>query len=337
MSGLAGRVLSTLAELEALAPRWWELWRRCPTATPFQCPAWLVPWWRHFAPGDLLVMAVERSDTLVGLAPFYREDGPWGRRLLPLGISVSDYHDVLLAPDDERAAWEVVLDLAGRDLDWDLWEFEELMPGATAMSLPCPADWQEQTAAQSACPTLVLGPGGFADSVPKAKRRQLTLAHNRAARRGAVALRQADPASIGGALDHLFRLHGARWQRRGETGVLADDPVQGFHRAAAPGLHDAGLLRLHTLAIEGEVVAAYYGFQHRERAYFYQSGFDPGYEFESPGTLIVAHAMEQAVGEGAREFHFLRGQESYKYGWGAVDRWNRRRSFRRAGAQHVVA
>jgi CelD/BcsL family acetyltransferase involved in cellulose biosynthesis len=173
--------------------------------------------------------------------------------------------------------------------------------------------------------------------VPKAKRRQLTLARNRAARRGAVALRQADPASIGEALDHLFRLHGARWQRRGETGVLADDPVQGFHRAAAPGLHDAGLLRLHTLAIEGEVVAAYYGFQHRDRAYFYHSGFDPGYEFESPGTLIVAHAIEQAVGEGAREFHFLRGQESYKYGWGAVDRWNRRRSLRRARAQHAVA
>jgi hypothetical protein len=51
----------------------------------------------------------------------------------------------------------------------------------------------------------------------------------------------------------------------------------------------------------------------------------------------TAHAIEQALREGAREFHFLRGQEAYKYGWGAVDRWNQRRSFRRIGARHVAA
>ena len=27
-------------------------------------------------------------------------------------------------------------------------------------------------------------------------------------------------------------------------------------------------------------------------------------------------------------FRFLRGQEPYKYEWGAIDRWNRRREFR---------
>jgi hypothetical protein len=36
------------------------------------------------------------------------------------------------------------------------------------------------------------------------------------------------------------------------------------------------------------------------------------------------------VREGAREFHFLRGGETYKYGWGAQDRWNTSRTIRRA-------
>ena len=30
-----------------------ELWRRAPAATPFQAPAWLIPWWRHFGNGEL--------------------------------------------------------------------------------------------------------------------------------------------------------------------------------------------------------------------------------------------------------------------------------------------
>jgi hypothetical protein len=42
--------------------------------------------------------------------------------------------------------------------------------------------------------------------------------------------------------------------------------------------------------------------------------------------------MEEAIRDGAREFHFLRGGEGYKYGWGAVDRYNRRRTITRRQA-----
>jgi CelD/BcsL family acetyltransferase involved in cellulose biosynthesis len=41
--------------------------------------------------------------------------------------------------------------------------------------------------------------------------------------------------------------------------------------------------------------------------------------------VIVAHAIEQAVREGATTFDFLRGAEDYKYAWGAKDRVNQRR------------
>jgi len=337
VSGLTGRIVRDAAELEALVPGWWDLWRRCPAATPFQSPAWLVAWWRQFAPGDLVTMAVELGDALVGLAPFYREEGLSGRRLLPLGISVSDYHDLLLAPEHVESAWEVLVELARQEPGWDRWEFDELMLGATALALPCPSKWHQDLSGQSACPTLVFEPGELANSLPKTKRRKLNMARNRAARRNSVILRQADASGVDEALGHLFRLHGSRWKSRGEAGVLADDRVRDFHRAAAQDLAEAGLLRLYTLAFDGQVVAAYYGFHHRQRAYAYLSGFDPAYEFESPGVLVMAHAMDEALQAGAREFHLLRGQEPYKYGWGAGDRWNQRRSFRRGGAHHVAA
>jgi CelD/BcsL family acetyltransferase involved in cellulose biosynthesis len=46
--------------------------------------------------------------------------------------------------------------------------------------------------------------------------------------------------------------------------------------------------------------------------------------------LIVAHAIEQAIREGAGEMDFLRGREPYKYRWGAVDRSSYGRTLRPA-------
>ena len=88
------------ATLVALEPEWWQLWQRAASSTPFQSPAWLLPWWKAFAPGELCVLAGRQGDRLVALAAFYLEIGPWGRRLLPIGVSISDYHDILL--DCER-------------------------------------------------------------------------------------------------------------------------------------------------------------------------------------------------------------------------------------------
>ena len=84
----------------------------------------------------------------------------------------------------------------------------------------------------------------------------------------------------------------------------------------------------------GALAGVYYGMQHAGRAYAYLGGFDPAFEEASPGAILIGHAIAEAIGEGAGEFHFLRGREAYKYSWGAADRWNQRRLWtRRAHAQ----
>ncbi len=40
-------IVNDEAALSALEPEWRELWERDPAATPFQSPAWLVPWVRY--------------------------------------------------------------------------------------------------------------------------------------------------------------------------------------------------------------------------------------------------------------------------------------------------
>jgi CelD/BcsL family acetyltransferase involved in cellulose biosynthesis len=112
--------------------------------------------------------------------------------------------------------------------------------------------------------------------------------------------------------------------------VLAHPAVERFHRAAARGLLRLGALRLYVLRVAGRAIAAHYGFSHRRRAYYYLGGFDPEFKAASPGTLLIGHAVERALLDGAQEFDFLRGRESYKYLWGAAERATYNRTFRRA-------
>lgn len=318
--------LDTLARLET---DWWALFARTPDATPFSSPAWLLSWWRTFAPGTLWTVAVRHDERLVGLACCYVEEGRYGRRLLPLGIGLSDYTDILVDPDHAVAAGaalgEALCD--GRHL-FEHWSAEDAPTQAAVLSLADPKGWRSQVAAQHVCPVLALPtpPASLDTVIPRHKQRKWRMAQNRVARR-AWSLTSTTAETVAADLAQLFRLHGERWQSKGEAGVLAHADVRRFHEAAAPALFAAGLLRLTTLRIDEAVAGIYYGFHRHGRAYAYLGGFDPAFAFESPGTLMVGAALEEAVAGGASEFHFLRGQEAYKYEWGAVDRWTSRRLF----------
>jgi CelD/BcsL family acetyltransferase involved in cellulose biosynthesis len=324
---LTCEIVGEEAAFHGIEPDWWSLFARVPNAAPFQSPAWLLPWWRAFAPGALEVVAIRRRGMLVGLAPFYRaEDG----RVLPIGISVSDYLDVLIDPED----FNEVASLLGACIGDRLagggeWEMTDLPPAA--QSLKIVADLEVQTTAGETCPVLALKGTDLSASVPNRKLRKLRMACHRAERAGGCVIEPCAGPAVLDAFAHLVRLHGERWTGRG-GGVLADPRVRRFHAEALPRLDRAGLLDVLLCRIGGVVAGVYYGFTRHDRAYAYLSGFDPRLAAASPGTLLIGRAIEAAARRGAREFHFLRGGEPYKYEWGAIDRPNTRCVFRRAYA-----
>lgn len=333
-NGLHSEIVTDLAGLVALVPEWWRLWSRLPSPLPFQSPAWLVPWWRTFAPGALCVTAVrDAGGTLAGLAPFYIEEGEAGRRLLPLGISLSDHLDVLADPAREHDVLhemvECALSCAAR---WDEWCLEEAAPDAAALRLAAPAGWSDRIGRASPCPVLALSDADRCDPVPKKRRQALRTARNRARRRGDVAIGRTAANGLPDAFDSLVRLHARRWHARGEPGVLACERVRSFHSAALPLLHAAGLANLYVLTIGGRTTAVHYELVAGNRRFYYLGGFDPDLSFESPGALLLGHAVDEAIREGASEMDLLRGREAYKQSWGARERWNMRRSLSRIAA-----
>ena len=307
-------------ELIGLEPEWWELWSACPGATPFQSPAWLIPWRRHFHDGDLVVVTLRRSGRLCGLLPLFHYRGPPEPRLLPLGAGNTDYLDGLFAPDVGPAE---VTALLGRLVPWRVLDLPQLAPGSVLTDIPAPRGWTGQGRAEEPCPILPLPA-----TLPRRMQQNLRYYRRRAERAGTLRFETATPDRISPLLDQLIRLHGARWTTKGESGVLADATVERFHRDAAPALARGGLLRLHALHLDGQVVAVLYGMQAKGRCHYYLSGFEPDFAELGLGTLIVGHAIETATSEGAFEFDFLRGTEAYKYRWGALDRTTQGRLLR---------
>jgi CelD/BcsL family acetyltransferase involved in cellulose biosynthesis len=304
-------VVSEPEGFAALRQEWRDLWRRCPSATPFQSPEWLMPWWDVFAPGALRVIAVRENGELTALAPLYRD----GNALKPIGVSLSDYQDILIAP--ESRAYSTIASAMAAMRDVEMCAFDEVSPDGTAVSLEIPG-WDERLACASPCPQLELPDGAWQTRIPPSTLRHLRTARRRAARRGECVILEGDADNALPLIAELARLNKVKRQ----DSAFEDPRVEAFHTAALPGLIEQGLVRFYALTIADAVTAVYYGFLHNGRAYAYLGGFDPAFAFESPGAILLAHAIESAAKEGARVFDFLRGDERYKYAWGARDRYN---------------
>jgi CelD/BcsL family acetyltransferase involved in cellulose biosynthesis len=78
---------------------------------------------------------------------------------------------------------------------------------------------------------------------------------------------------------------------------------------------ERGWLRLYVLRLDGRPAASLYGFKYGPVFYFYQSGLDPSFEKQSVGLVIMGLAIQKAIEEGAEEYDFLHGGESYKFLW----------------------
>lgn len=329
--GLRATTITDTPRIAAIREAWRSLWRSCPRATPFQSPDWLEPWWDVFAPGELRIVAVYRGGDLVGLAPLYQD----GMRLLPVGISLSDYQDVLVNPEYADGASEAIGESISAMDGVEVCEFDELPPDALALQIG-PRAWDERLRTASPCPLLKL-PGSareLTSFVSPSRLRHLRTARRRVARRGDGAIIEGDIDNAVSLFRELVRLHRLRWQADSRKGVFTDPRVEAFHMAALPGLIELGIVRLYALTIGDAITGVYYGFLHKNRAYAYIGGYDPDFAFESPGSVLLGHAIEEAVREGATVFDFLRGSEDYKYEWGAQDRWNVRLTLRRRGGIH---
>lgn len=309
-----------------LAAEWDALAQRGMTNTPFQQRLYQASWWRHLAPegSTLHTIVVRRDDSrLAAIACLYLLDG-----VLHFNgcVEETDYLDLISEANDAEVSWAAVLDfLLGPDFlsSWQALELCNIpQDSPSRLALPAAASAHGLTAEESineVCPVITL-PGSFdayLDGLESKQRREISRKLRRAEGAEAICHIVGPDDDLEQAVDDFLDLlqkstfEKRDWLTPGRRAV--------FHETAVAA-QDAGALQLMFLEVIGEKAAALFNFDYDNRIWVYNSGLDPeAFAALSPGVVITAWAIEQAIADGRAEFDFLRGSETYKYRFGAED------------------
>ncbi len=121
------------------------------------------------------------------------------------------------------------------------------------------------------------------------------------------------PAAIEARLDDFLGLH--RRSREGKAKFM-DARMERFFRRVVPALAAHGGARLALLDLPEGPIASFVTLEWDGTVGLYNSGFQPERAPLSPGLVLLAHVIRDAIERGRRRFDFLRGEERYKYEFG---------------------
>lgn len=298
-------------------------WRRLAVerGNAFLSPEWFRCWWRHYGEGatPFVTVARDAGGGLRGLMPLLLPGSGRPRVCRLAGANLGDHFHPLARIEDEvevaaaagealrdaPAPWSVIaLDKVELERPW-LEALTESTGARTRSFVRAPAplpridltrhpDWDAYLASRSS---------NLRQQVRRFERR-LDKEHD-------VNLRRTrTPAELEADMGTLFDLHDRRFE--GQTS-LSSETARAFHSEFAAAALDRDWLRLWLLEVDGEAIAAWYGWRLGGRYAYYNSGFDPERSQQRPGLVLIAGVIRSALEEGAEEFDFLLGDESYKF------------------------
>ncbi len=321
-----------------LEPEWDALLAQSTAPSLFLTHAWVSTWWSVFGAGHQLHLLTVQDDTtggLLGLAPCFirthAEGYPPSTRVLMLlgqqGDTLAEELDCIAKSGEETrvaAATSKHL-IVSQPGAFDVIHFERVRSDSVVMPLveAALAAGGLEVTRQGEQPSPYLSLPGDADallgSFSKNFRSQLRSGRNRLAREGAVEIQVAgDDIAVEEAFDALVALHRARWGP--DDGSFDTEAYVDFHRALCPQLLEQGRLLLVLLRVEGKPVAARYDYLYAGRVWCFQGGWDPSYDKQRVGTILTSEVMRLGIEQGATEYAFLSGDDSYKRRWTSESR-----------------
>jgi len=300
---------------------WDALARRAQAPVPFQTWSFQTTWWKAFGRDPLHLFGVQDgAGDWVATLPLYPPDGGSGGPLrLVGGTELADYLDLVAVAGREEDAWKALLPaLAQLEVTrLDLRPVPARSPTATLLPVLAGASgFVCRLEREDRCPLLEL-PSSW----------DLYLTHlsgkdRHELRRKLRRAQEADPrvdvartaAEVEATMDGFLDLH--RKSKVGKARFM-DATMEGFFREIVAAWARAGALAVWTLGLGGRPAAAVLCLEYGDTVGLYNSGFDPEARALAPGVVLIARTIEDAIARGFRRYDFLRGEEPYKYGFGA--------------------
>ncbi len=302
-----------------LAPEWRGLMAGNPHARPFYDPTWHAAWWRCLGSGTVHLCAVRNENgDLLAIAPLtLRKDGVL--RFIG-GEDLSDYLDIVAAPGSYPDAWRALTEYLHSS---DAPPWKEMRLHSVPATSPTAEFFSGYDGArvekEDVCPVITL-PDSWNDytgMLGQRDERELRRKIRKAEMEADLEFGSTLSAeSLEADLEDFFRLHALSQPEKEE---FWNDSRRTFFREMAREMLQLGWLDLTRMRVHGHAVAANFSFDYEDRIYLYNSGYDPSERDLSAGIVLLAQNIEQAIQAGRASFDMLRGDEAYKYRFGAKD------------------
>lgn len=306
-------IITELPRFLQIEIAWSALADVIPHATPFQLPHWQLTWWRHFGSGQLLVFSWWYKHSLVGIVPCFLHSWEGRRQITLIGSGISDYLEPLIHPEHRVEVIGGLQSYLQSSHDWEICNWQDLaadtclsqlkgsflQPDINCSQVPLTGSFEE-----------------FWKSRSKDMRRNVRRYADRARSIGSVCFQTATSADKE-LLDALIRLHAARWEKQGESGMIVANHSGPFLRDVTAAFAAHNSLRFFVVRFREHVAALLLAFVCRNVVYAYLSAFDPAYESLGFGRNLLYEAFHFAYRERYAVWNFCRGEEPYKFSWGA--------------------
>ncbi len=326
--------IRSLPEFIALEKEWNDLLSVSASHVPFLRHEYLTAWWQGLGGGEwkqgelFVVIARQESGALAGIAPLFLAKTHEGQPAVMLlgSIEISDYLDVIARPEDIPEFAEALLGYLAVQPEpgahlLDLYNVLESSPTIPALHAAAEKQgWSFSQEALQHCPYIPL-PGDWEKylcSIDKKQRHEIRRKVRRA-NEYYLPLNWyilQDGTRLEAETDEFLKLmaHDA------DKAKFLTPEMRAQMHAIVQAAYKAGWLQLAFFEVSGEKVAAYLNFDYMNHIWVYNSGLDFSYGDLSPGWVLLAHLVEWATEHQRESFDFMRGDEDYKYRFGAIDR-----------------
>lgn len=323
-------VATSPSEIAALAIEWEGIVQRSDEMDIFVSPIWIMLWYETVMNGKdrpAVVWVNAPDGRLAGVLPLVRRRRYFG--LVPYTLYESagdsvvcgDHLGLVVSPSDFAYVYDAVREwLLAQAADGALMRLVALdEQGRFTTSLrrdveKYAARWRYVV--PQVAPRLSL-PGSYEayEQLLNSKRRKLVRRNWRHLERdhGATVCCNDAAAPLGSVLDEWFALHDRLWASRRRHTALENDRLREFLQRFCQEAARRGWLRLHQIRVNGRLTAGTIVFHWKDRAYYYQSAWNPEFADYGIGELVVTQSIRAAIDEGLAIFDFLRGAERYKF------------------------
>ena len=97
-------------------------------------------------------------------------------------------------------------------------------------------------------------------------------------------------------------------------------PMISQMKSSAKEAYKSGWLQLVFLTVGDIKAAGYMNFDYDNKIWVYNSGINSLFENISPGWVLLSNIIQWNIEQGKTEIDFMRGDEAYKYQFGAQDK-----------------